>query len=108
QHVLAPTRLEGPAGLIEVIGQLQGFEAAAGSWESEILPARVQGYDPDDLDRLCLGGQVVWGRLSGRGSVEMAPGRRGPLTRTAPITLALREDLDRLLVRDQRRASLSS
>jgi len=48
----------------QVIEQLQGIEAPAGDWESEILPARVAGYDPRWLDELCLAGEGAWGRLS--------------------------------------------
>src|SRR6185369_6544046 len=46
QHAAPGTEVEGRAGLLRVIEQLQGFEAAAGAWEREILPARVRRYDP--------------------------------------------------------------
>ena len=36
---------------------LSGFEAAAGAWEIELLPARVDGYKPALLDALCLVGR---------------------------------------------------
>jgi ATP-dependent Lhr-like helicase len=29
-------------------------------WESEILPRRVPGYQPAELDQLCASGEVVW------------------------------------------------
>ena len=29
-------------------------------FESEILAARVDGYNPNDLDALCAAGEVVW------------------------------------------------
>jgi ATP-dependent Lhr-like helicase len=47
-----------------ILDQLEGFEAPAGSWESEILPARVSDYDPAWLDALCLSGKLTWLRLS--------------------------------------------
>ena len=61
-----------------VIAQLQGFEAAAGAWEREILPARVADYDPAWLDELCLGGEVVLGpaRVPAGGHARCPPGRR--------------------------------
>jgi ATP-dependent Lhr-like helicase len=90
QHVSRGTQLAGRAGLLEVLGQLQGFEAAAGAWERELLPARVAGYDPAWLDTLCLSGEVTWGRLSGRDAAA-APNR------TAPIALVRRRDLAWLL-----------
>ena len=97
QHVLPNHRLHGEDGVLETIEQLQGFEAAAGAWEAEILPARVANYSPELLDRLCWEGEVTWGRLSranGNGSFTTG---RGTLTRVTPITLALRESLDWLL-----------
>ena len=58
-------RREGPAGLLAVIEQLEGFEAPAAVWEDSILPARLRGYDPGWLDTLCLTGRVVWLRRTG-------------------------------------------
>ncbi|UQA59271.1 DEAD/DEAH box helicase [Polyangium aurulentum] len=91
QGVLPGKRAHGAAGLARVIEQLQGYEIAAGAWEREILPARVEGYDPAWLDLLCMSGEVAWGRLEPRVSAGGAP------TRAAPITLALRRDLPWLL-----------
>src|SRR5581483_5490303 len=78
-------------GLREVIAQLQGFEAAAGAWEKEILPSRLGEYDPAWLDELCLNGDVSWGRLEAR------PEGNGTPTRSAPLGLVLRKDLPWLL-----------
>ena len=39
-------RRSGDGALLDVVEQLQGFESAAGAWESEILPLRVADYDP--------------------------------------------------------------
>jgi ATP-dependent helicase Lhr and Lhr-like helicase len=80
----------GRAGVLRAIEQLQGFELAAGAWESEVLPARVPGYEPAWLDELCLAGEVVWGRLTPR-ETGVTP------TRTALVTLARRRDLGWLL-----------
>ena len=84
-------------GLLEIIEQIQGFEAAAGVWESEILPARVADYSPKMLDSLCLSGEVVWGRFSRRPIDEDTPITKGALTRNGRISLALRESTDWLL-----------
>ncbi|MDX6447278.1 MAG: ATP-dependent helicase Lhr and Lhr-like helicase [Blastocatellia bacterium] len=64
QKVAPDHRVEGPESVAVVIDQLEGFEAHAGSWESEILPARVADYDPAWLDALCLSGKLTWLRLS--------------------------------------------
>jgi ATP-dependent Lhr-like helicase len=97
QHASPGRRLHGARGLLEVLGQLQGFHAPAGAWEREILPARVAGYQPALLDQLCLSGEVAWGRLAIAGGPEQAPRRRSPPTRNAPLTLVMRADLPWLL-----------
>jgi ATP-dependent Lhr-like helicase len=97
QHAAPGARLHGSRGVAEVIGQLQGFHAAAGAWEREILPARVTGYEPGLLDALCLSGEVAWGRLAVAPEPGNVPRRRAAPTRHAPVTLALRTDLPWLL-----------
>ncbi|HMJ14179.1 MAG TPA: DEAD/DEAH box helicase, partial [Polyangiaceae bacterium] len=66
QHVVRP--LPGLDGLISAIEQLQGAPLIASELESEILPARVRGYRPSDLDALCASGEVVWRGLEALGS----------------------------------------
>jgi ATP-dependent Lhr-like helicase len=90
QHVTAETRMEGPDALAATVAQLEGFEAAAGAWESEILPSRVADYEPAWLDDECLSGRVTWARL--RPLNPRANGtERGPgPVRTTPITLLAR------------------
>ncbi len=46
--------------LLDAIEHLQGAPLPATVFESEILAARVQGYNPADLDALCAAGEVVW------------------------------------------------
>src|SRR5262249_19138924 len=43
-------RRQGPDALLDAIEQLQGAPLPASILETEILPARVDGYDPADLD----------------------------------------------------------
>ncbi len=97
QHVAPAGQAQAESGLLEVIEQLQGFEAASGAWESEILPARVAGYKPPMLDDVCLAGEVVWGRFSRRPTNGDTPVSRATFTRTVPISLGLREALPWLL-----------
>jgi len=93
QRVTAETRMEGPRAVEEIVEQLEGFEAPAAAWESEILPARIAGYDPAWLDRCCLSGQLTWARLRPRQPrPDGTPGRAAPL-RTTPITLLARRHL---------------
>jgi ATP-dependent helicase Lhr and Lhr-like helicase len=99
QHVEPGTHREGRFGVLSVIEQLQGFELAAGAWETGVLASRVAGYRRDWLDELCLSGQVTWGRLSVRDAEPDPVPRRSGLTpsRATPITLTLRDDLPWLL-----------
>ena len=96
QRVTDDTRMEGPDALAAVLGQLEGFEAPAGAWETEILPARVAEYDPAWLDDQCLAGRIAWARLRPRGNNGGNTGERGGSgpavspVRTTPITLLTR------------------
>ncbi len=94
QHARPGAQLHGRDGLLRVLERLQGFEAAAGAWERDLLPARTQRYDPAGLDELCLSGEATWGRLGVHASTRHA-GRR--LSPTVPIALLLRRDLAWLL-----------
>ena len=92
QHVHPDTRAMGEAGTLEVIAQLAAFEAPAQTWESALLEVRIEGYRPELLDALCLGGAVAWGRLSAR---PLEAGSQP--SRVTPIALFPRAELDLLL-----------
>ncbi|HEY7300179.1 MAG TPA: DEAD/DEAH box helicase [Xanthobacteraceae bacterium] len=90
QRVSADARMEGSGSIEAVVGQLEGFEAPAGAWETEILPARIAGYQPHWLDARCLAGHVTWMRLRPRkGGTNGSDSRPSPV-RTTPITLLAR------------------
>ena len=107
QHLAPGSLLHGTDGTLQIIKQLQGFEVSAAAWESHILPARIVNYKPEYLDRLCLAGEVIWGRVSphpafGAQAAEPRPGRnrrglRVRPTRAAPITFVLRDEAEWLL-----------
>ena len=86
--------------MLTVIEKLQGYEAAAGAWESDILASRMVDYNGSNLDALSLGGEVVWGRLNRRPDKGHWVLRRSSLTRATPMTIALRDSLGWLLDRD--------
>ena len=46
--------------MLDAVEQLQGAPLPASLLETEILPARVEGYLPGDLDALAAGGEVSW------------------------------------------------
>ena len=50
------------------LAQLQGVALVASSLDSEVLPARVRGYRPADLDALFASGDVVWVGAGGLGA----------------------------------------
>jgi ATP-dependent Lhr-like helicase len=93
QRVTSDARMEGADALAAVLGQLEGFEAAAGAWESEILPARLIGYDPQWLDDLCLAGRIAWARLRPRSGRQNDGERSAAPVRSTPIALLPRRHL---------------
>lgn len=67
-------------------------------WEAHILQARVRGYAPEALDRLCSSGRLTWFRPVAMrpASKEILRGRPaagGTMLRTTPIALARRPSL---------------
>src|SRR5436305_7228248 len=48
------------ASLREALVPLQALALPVSLWESEVLPRRVPGYAPAQLDQLCASGEVVW------------------------------------------------
>ena len=60
--------------LVDAIGRLQGAAIPASILEHDVLPARVRGYRPADLDALCAGGDLVW---IGAGPLGADDGRVG-------------------------------
>ena len=103
QGLDADSKPEGPQGLATIVEQLEGYEAAAAAWETDILPTRMHNYDPEWLDSLCLSGRVLWARLTppkpaaGKDSVS-APVRSTPI---ALITRAQRSLWQQLMVTRQ-------
>ena len=91
-HRLAPgTQARGPDALASVLGQCEGFEAAAGAWESELLPARIADYSIHWLDEHCRSGRIVWTRFASAASANRERAA-GPL-RSTPILILPRRSL---------------
>jgi ATP-dependent Lhr-like helicase len=83
-----------------VLTQLEGFEAPAGAWETEILPMRIAEYDPEWLDEHCRAGRFIWTRLAARAAPQSAAGEAEPdrsrgasPVRSTPITLLARRNV---------------
>lgn len=47
-------------GVLDAIEQLQGLPLSVSDLEGRVLPARVTGYAPADLDELCAAGELIW------------------------------------------------
>jgi ATP-dependent Lhr-like helicase len=91
QRVADDARMEGAEALETIVAQLEGFEAPAGAWETEILPARLAGYEPGWLDERCLAGRIAWTRLRPRNARPNGNGRQAGPVRTTPIALLMRQ-----------------
>ena len=96
-HMDASTQLEGAFALEKVVEQLEGFEAQAASWESDLLPSRVKDYDYQWLDGLCLSGKILWGKFRAL-TPTLSQGERemhgaSPI-KTTPITLINRTNVN--------------
>jgi ATP-dependent Lhr-like helicase len=96
QRVTTDARVSGPDALAGVLAQLEGYEAPAAAWESELLPARVSGYEISWLDDLCLSGRVLWARLRGGKSTQNGANAQGSAAgpvRATPIVVLQRRHL---------------
>ncbi|MEO7936501.1 MAG: DEAD/DEAH box helicase, partial [Dokdonella sp.] len=90
-RIASGTQARGPDALASVLGQLEGFESAAGAWETELLPARIADYSIDWLDEQCRSGRIVWTRFANAVSANRERAA-GPL-RSTPILVLPRRSL---------------
>ncbi len=86
QGITREPRGEGVEALAAVVEQLQGFELPAAAWEADVLASRLNDYDPNWLDSLCLSGRTLWARLTPAKGATAAP------VRATPIALLSRKD----------------
>jgi ATP-dependent helicase Lhr and Lhr-like helicase len=79
------TRRHGADALLDAVEQLQGASIPSSILETEILPARIDSYDPADLDAVIAAGEIVWVGVEALGE------------RDGRIALYLADQLTRLL-----------
>jgi ATP-dependent helicase Lhr and Lhr-like helicase len=93
--VLPNARMQGSDALAAVLAQLEGFEAPAGAWETEIIPSRIAEYEPQWLDEHCRAGRLIWTRLAARGGARADDGaaRGASPLRSTPIVLLARRSV---------------
>lgn len=89
QHLTPDTQKEGPEALLTTLQQLEGYDAPAASWESDILPSRIKDYDYNWLDILCISGKITWGRFRPATVILGEKITQQPI-RTTPITFVER------------------
>ncbi|MGH7864081.1 MAG: DNA glycosylase AlkZ-like family protein, partial [Candidatus Binataceae bacterium] len=65
----------GEDSLEAVLTQLAGMPFTPEQWETAILPARISGYRPEQLDLLCLSGRIIWAAISDRDARADRPAR---------------------------------
>jgi ATP-dependent Lhr-like helicase len=70
QHLSDETRGQGSAMLAQIVGQFEGYAAAASAWDSDLLSVRLKDYSPTWLDELCRSGKWVWMRLTDKHSAS--------------------------------------
>jgi len=81
--LVRPSAERGPEALRAALAPLQGLFLPATLWESALLPARLPGFRPEDLDLLCASGELTWlgRRSSGEREGQFAPVRNFLLAR---------------------------
>ena len=92
QHLTPSEKANGPQALEAIVRQLEGFEAPAASWESEILPLRIAEYDPVWLDVLCMSGKFTWGRFR-LPAISPEQGSNPVPVKATPVSLVTRKNL---------------
>jgi ATP-dependent helicase Lhr and Lhr-like helicase len=91
QRVSPSARMQGSDALAAVLAQLEGFEAPAGAWETEVIPSRIAEYEPQWLDEHCRAGRFIWTRLAPRAVRANDDASRGiSPVRSTPIVLLAR------------------
>ncbi|WP_225993574.1 Lhr family helicase [Actinomadura rudentiformis] len=87
------SRLRGIDALVQAIEQLQGAAVPASALESLILPSRVPGYSPAQLDELTSAGEVMWagqgGLPGGDGWVSLYLADTAPLLMPEPAEISI-------------------
>jgi ATP-dependent Lhr-like helicase len=91
QRAMPEVQARGSDALAAILAQLEGFEAPAAAWESEIIPARIADYDPGWLDEHCRAGRFMWTRLAAR-NVPASDSTAAAPIRSTPIVLLARRN----------------
>lgn len=96
----------GTDALVSALTTLQGASLIASTLEVDVLPMRLHGYRPSDLDELCTSGEIVWVGAGALGASDgrirlffadqlaaLAPSLEWPESPDGPLHVALRDAL---------------
>jgi len=79
--------MAGSAALEKCLLQLEGLGLPAASWETDLLPVRLQPFLVSELDQLCVTGQWLWLRLKPSAHADRP---NNPASKTTAISLIAR------------------
>ena len=79
QHLTDDTQWQGQEALPLLLNLLEGYEAAAGAWEADLLALRMRDYSMLWLDDLCRSGKLVWTRIDAPRAAAGGPVRGTPI-----------------------------
>ena len=60
QHLDPREHLDGASGVSAILQQMSGLPRAPGAWERDILPGRLDRYEPAWLAQIASSGSIVW------------------------------------------------
>jgi ATP-dependent Lhr-like helicase len=60
----------GRDALLAIVTELRGCPLVVSALETEVLPARLEAYEPWDLDALCAAGEIAWAGLEPLGATD--------------------------------------
>jgi ATP-dependent Lhr-like helicase len=66
QRLHPARRLSGQGALVRLLQSLRGVPAPGIIWERDLLPLRLEAFEPDELEALCEAGDLVWVGSGGR------------------------------------------
>ena len=95
-HGIAGDKARGIHAVEAAVSKLEGFSAAACSWESDLLTSRIEHYLPSDIDQLCNSGQLGWLRLNQDISSDKGQAKSA-LIKNTPVSLIYRHSFEHWL-----------
>jgi ATP-dependent Lhr-like helicase len=60
QHLDPRDHVDGASGVNAILQQMTGLPRAPGAWERDIIPGRMDRYEPAWLAQLASGGSIAW------------------------------------------------